>query len=191
MSNIEVDENELAALRRVSGFVKTALGNPETRRTILETQKKLNPGVSIPEIDAMGPVNETLAEVRKELKAAQDARALDKSEREARGVQDNAQREWNKGRKALRAGGWNDEGVRVIEDFMEKRGIADHEIAAAAYEKMHPATEAPIGSGPMRFDFFSAKTNSDMLKPLFEGRDEEFLRNMIPQALAEVRSPAR
>ncbi len=191
MSSIEVDENELSALRRVSSFVSTALANPETRRTILETQKKLHPGTPIPEIDAMGPVNETLAEVRKELKAAQDARDADKAEREVRGVQDKAQREWNKGRKALRVGGWNDEGVRVIEEFMEKRGIADHEIAAAAYEKMNPAPEAPAGSGPKRFDFFSAKTNGDMLKPLFEGRDEEFLRNMIPQALAEVRSPAR
>lgn len=188
----EVDENELAALRRVSGFVSTGLANPETRRTLLEIQRKLNPNVPIPELDAAKPVQDALAELRNEMKADREAREAEKREREAASIEAKARQQWNVGRKSLYKAGWNDEGVKVIEEFMEKRGIADHEVAAAAYEKMHPAPEAPVGGGPNRFDLFGSKAkNGEALKPLFEGRDDEFLGTMIQQTLADVRGTAR
>ena len=189
---VEVDENELAALRRVTGFVNSALANPETRQTILMAQRKLNPNVPIPELDAAKPVQDALAELRNEMKADREAREAEKREREAASVEAKARQQWNQGRKSLHKAGWNDEGVKVIEEFMEKRGIADHEVAAAAYEKMHPAPEAPVGGGPNRFDLFGSKAkNGEALKPLFEGRDDEFLGTMIQQTLADVRGTAR
>ena len=193
MAMVEVDENQLAAMQRVNGFVQAGLNNPATRRKVLELQKELNPKAVIPELDAIQPVNEALTSVRDELALLRAERAKADEERKLAEAQSKARGEWNSGRKKLRQAGWNDEGVKVIEEFMEKRGIADHEVAAAAYEHMNPVPQAPSGSVGNRFDIFGAREGEgkNALKQLFEGKENDFLNMMIPKALAEVRGTNR
>ena len=79
---IEVDENEYAVMKQLSGFAQSALNNPKTRRQILEIQKVLNPDAAIPELDAAKPFNEAVSAVANEVKELKKSLEDDKAARE-------------------------------------------------------------------------------------------------------------
>ncbi len=189
MALVDIDEGELARLRAVNSTVAKMLQNPKTRTKVLELQKLNDPSVSIPELDAVQPALEASAALQAELTAFRQERAEEKAAREAEKVSANARSEWEKGRSTLRREGWNDEGVQKIEEFMEKRGIADHEVAAIAFEKLHPPTQ-PVAGSSNRFDLFAQpNSGADELKALFEGKmsEDAFANVMTQKTLADVR----
>ena len=70
---------------------------------------------------------------------------------------------------------------------MKDRGIVDHEIAAAYFEKTNPTPE-PVVPTSNRFDIFTPPSKEDALNLLFEGQDDRFLNETINKTLADVRS---
>lgn len=189
MALIEVDEGEYAAARRVTEDVAKLLGNPKTRRKLLEAQKELNPHLSIPELDAHEPIRNEVSELSKTLAELRAELAADKAERERQAQLSTLQKTWDSGRGKLRANGYTDDGLAEIEKFMEEKGIADHEVAAAAFERMHPADEPVKSIGGNRFDLFSADDRSDeSMKALFSNPDDPIaLDKLVNDTLRQVR----
>jgi hypothetical protein len=190
MPLVEVDDRELAEYQKLTGFLRAGLSNPKTRRKILEVQRALNPDAAIPELDAAAPVQDELAEVRKTLAEMNKSLADDKAEREQAKRLAALQRDWDKGRAKLRKQGYVDEGIAAVEAFMEEKGVADHEVGAAAFERLHPATEPVNPISGNRFDIFGAKAaeGDANLKALFANPDDRgALNGLIAESLKAVR----
>jgi hypothetical protein len=188
MPTIEVDENEYAGMRNVTAAISKMLAHPEARRLVQQAQKTISPNTVIPEIDAAAPVLARIEALQKELDDERKAR----SEKETKAEEDkrlnDLRSRWDKGRQEAAQAGYTKDGLEALEKFMEERGIADHDIAIPAFEKINPPA-VPIQSSPNRFDIFNPATreNDSALKMLFEGNDEGFLGTVIPQTLREMR----
>ena len=191
MALVEIDETELGQLRGVRDTVAGMLKNPKSRTQLLQAQKLANPNAVIPEIDAPAPFIEALSKTNETLAAVQKQLAEDKEARENEKRLGALDAKWNEGRAKLRARGYTAEAIEKIEkEIMEPKGVADHEIAADHFDKLHPQAEPIAGGNRMIFsDVFSAdaKKDGNPLKHLFEGNDEAFLQSVIPETLREVR----
>lgn len=187
MAVVEIDETELGQYRQAVAFVQGALADPKTRRKILEVQKLRHPDVAIPEIDAADPI---LAEVQKlgeRVEAFITETQQEKAAREDRDRQATLAQQWEAGRAMARARNYTDEGLKNLEDFMEKKGVADWEVGMAAYEQLNPAPP-PAVTGSTHWHLFDQQTReAPDFKPLFDGDDETFLAQAVPAALRDVR----
>ena len=178
MSLVEIEDTELASYKQVTNVMQQMLNNPKTRRQILEAQKTLNPNMVIPELDAAEPLREEFAKLNSRLDEFATSQAADKAEREKEKRMSELQSRWDRGRAGLRSSGYTDEGLTEVEKFMEEKGIADHEIGAAAFEKLHPAHEPIKATGGNRFDIFEpADRTSEHMKALCENPDNEMALN--------------
>lgn len=185
----EVDETELTGLRNAASTFSLLLGNPKTRSKILAAVKEIRPDVSIPEIDAAAPLAAGLAAAQKEVADFRAEIAKEREERAQEAKQSKALAEWEKGQNALRAAGWNDEGIGKIEKLMSDRGIASHEDAAVVFERLNPAPMPAVGAvnRPSALDA-GQREHSEYLKKLFEGDvSDSALMSEVNAALAEVR----
>ena len=189
MALVEVDETELAAHRQVTANMNKLLQNPKTRRQLLELQQQLNPDTVIPELAATEAVKGDVSKLAEQLAALQKSIDDDKAEREKQVKLDQIQSQWDKGRSLLRNQGYTDEGISVVEKFMEDRGIADHEVAAAAHERLYPPQEPVKNIGSNRFDLFEPEARSDEhLKALFNNPDDPMaLQALVNDALGGSR----
>jgi hypothetical protein len=189
MPLVEVDDRELSDYKRLTAFLQSATTNSKTRRKLLEIQKELNPNQAIPELDAAAPLNDELAQVKSSLAAMSKLMADDKAAREQEKQLAQLSRQWEKGRTLLRKQGYVEEGIDAVEKFMEQRGIADHEVGMAAFERLQPP-ETPVApvSGN-RFDVFAPRVGDDAhMKALFANpNDRGALNGLIADSLRAVR----
>ncbi len=212
MATREIDESEFLASQATIKAVNEMLAHPEARSLLLHARKKANPSVVIPEIDAAAPIQNSVAafkaEIAAEMKADREARAAElKAERDAReamAAERKAEKEaaaqaelvskfhaeWDRQKGQLRADGWRDEGIAAIEKHAQERGIADLEIAAAHWEKLHPPAEpvTPNGSGSWGF-MDGAPDDDKFMKAMIEsrGEDDAALNSEINAALKDFR----
>ena len=189
MALVEIDETELAAHRQVTATMNKLLNHPKTRRQILEAQKALNPELVIPELEATAAVQGDVAKLAERLDAMAKAQDDDRAERTKADRLAKLQGEWDKGRSKLRSQGYTDEGLAAVEKFMEDRGIADHEVAAAAHERMFPPNEPIKSVGGNRFDIFEPENrSSEHMKALFENPDNPMaLDALVNDTLRQAR----
>lgn len=188
MPVIEIDEAELAAKNRVVSFVNKALSDPKTRQRVLEIQQQLDPTFTAPELQQRAYVDERLDEIKKLISEDQESRRKADEERTAAQQKAELERSWLTSRQRIREAGYSDEGIGKLEEFMEKNGILDHGLALPAFEKLHPPP-TPVATGDNRWGFFDAKTTeAPDLKPLFEGRYEDFVDTQVAATLAELRA---
>lgn len=173
----QITDAQLAEYQNVDAFVRRALAHPKHRRKILEVQKGLNPDTAIPEIDESDPLHEKIASLEQRLDErdnAEHTRSLSAT--------------WNASRERARKRGYSDEGLAKLENFMENRGILSHDDAVVLYEHEHPpATPAQGSSGAWNFFVPPADVPPD-LKLLYEGNDEAWLAQAIPDTLNRIRS---
>lgn len=199
MPTIEVDENEYLALKRdnpellkVAQFVNAALNsNPAARRKILEAQKLLNPDAPIPELDASKPMEDSIAALRQEIADEKKARETAAAEATTATTRAKAEEKWALGRAALKAEGYQEEGLEKVEKFMVDNGIIDHRIAAAAYESQHPQPTSVSAVAPTSFDMLRQRTQApDDLFPKMLDRSmspDDFLNQAVASTLSEIR----
>jgi hypothetical protein len=192
MPLIEVDEAAYKRAEQNQALIAKIMANPEERRKFMATVKAVEPERSVPEIDAVAPVNAAIEALTKKvddgLKAITDAadkRAAD--DRKAK-----LERDWEDGRAKLRSMKYTEEGIKKIEDMMQSKGILDHTDAAIIFDKHNPpATPAsPVRHSPA-FNFYDLPTTgAEDTKKLLEskGEDSGALSNLINSALAEVRA---
>lgn len=193
MANVEIDEVELMNMRQVTGAVQKILANPAARKKLLEAQKDINPNAVIPELDQAKPFQDALAKTNEELAALRKQRDEDKAEAVKEKNLAALTSQWEAGRSKARKSGYTDDGLQALEKFMEEKGVADFDVAMAAFEKLNPPQEtvAPAGG---RFDLIGrVNDNSDTMKRLLEshGQDNFAVGSLVNQALSDVRTGSR
>lgn len=183
----ELDENQYAEWQRHQQVLALIDKNPEAKKLI---QKAVLIGA--PEMAGTEPrirdENEQFkGEITSKLDAFLDEQRKDREDRKADEAKRAMESDWLSGRRKLREQGYDDVGVEKIEEFMEKRGVADHEIAMAAYERENPPPP-PIATGGSRWNFFDQRDAGNLgLDALLKGDDEGFLAQALPIALREGR----
>jgi len=193
MPAVEIDEAELVKLQSIAKSLNAMMGNPDSRKKILEAQKITNPNAVIPELDVTKGINDELGAVRKELKDLAKSLSDDKAEREERVKRQELEARWEKGRLAAQQSGYTKDGLEALEKYMVDKGIADHEVAMPAFERLNPPAR-PVESSGQNFDVFQTIQNtSDEMKKLVEshGQDRGAMSNLINKALTDVRSGGR
>ncbi|MDE2472855.1 MAG: hypothetical protein KGL35_30090, partial [Bradyrhizobium sp.] len=161
MALVEIDESELRSHRAVTEAMQKLLSNPKTRGQLLRLQKEVNPDVVIPEVDAVEPFQAEVGEVKNALAEMKKMLADEQAAREAEKKQAELRASWDRGRTKLRNSGYTDEGLTAVEAFMEEQGIANHEVAAAAYERLHPPQTPVRAAATPGFDIFDSRNRND------------------------------
>jgi hypothetical protein len=191
MGMIEVDETAFLNAQKTSEIVKKMLTHPEARRKVLEAHKLVDPNVSVPQLDEADRVEKKIdaveTRVTEALKKIEDRDA----ERDKTRRQRKLESDFAAGRAALKGKGYNEEGIKKIEELMEAKGIVSHEDASIIFDKLNPAPPPVTSSsfGPAYNFFDLPETGQEDTKRLLEskGEDGRALNNLIRAGLAEVR----
>lgn len=192
MALAEIDEAELASLRGVAAIFNKTLGSKE-REKLLRAVKGANPDLPIPELDARAPVDAEISGVKDEMKAFREEIAKDRADRKAESDRAQLTTQWNAGRSKARKLGYSGESLDELEKFMEEKGVADHEVAAAAFEKMHPKAQ-PVSNPTNKFNIFGQPNADDTIsKSIVDMRDgkidgDQQLDFSINEVLREMRA---
>ena len=188
MATREIDELEYAELKRVEQVAKLIGGNQKAREMLQQAVALAAPDQAGPEIRIRQEVTEKVSGIEKKLDDWMAEQAKDREERQAAEARRDLENRWSASRAKARDAGYTEEGLTELESFMEKNGVADHELAIPAFERLHPPPE-PVVSGGSRWNFFdqAANANDEAMKALMSGNDEQFLGTQIPLALKEVR----
>lgn len=189
----DIDEAEYLSQQAVVRTVNNMLSNKDARKLLLQARKLAEPNAVIPEIDAAAPVQSELAAIRDELAADKAARAEERRQAEEQRRIAEFTAGWNNQKRALREAGWSSDGIQAIERHAEERGIADLEIAAAHYEKLHPPSDvAQPGVFGARNLFDQQPQDDTFVKSLleFRGDNDALLNAEIGAAIKDFRNQA-
>ena len=189
MPKVEIEESELANLKRVNDVAALIGKNPKARALLQEAVALAAPDEVGPEHRIRTEVSEQVSGLSKKLDDFLAAQVSERDERKADEAKRDIEQRWVSSRRKALDSGYTEEGMKGLEDFMEKNGIADHMLAIPAFERLNPPPE-PIVTGGSRWNFFDVRDgaeNEAALKDLLSGNDEGFLARAIPAALKEVR----
>lgn len=190
MAMREIDENEYAELRRVADVASVIGKNEKARLMLQEAVAIAAPDQAGPEIRIRKEVSERTSGMEAKLDAFLEEQRKERETAAAESARQKMEGQWLAGRRKIREAGYTDEGVAKLEEWMEKRNVADHEIAVAAYERENPPPE-PVVTGGSRWNFFDSVggNSGDAALDQFmkTGNDDQFLSTMIPEALKEAR----
>ena len=189
----EIDEVELQRYRTLETTVQGLLKNPKSRRKLLEAQREANPNLAIPELDANKPVEDEITKLRSELEEDRKLRAKERDDEKAEANKKELNSKWEEGRLFARSNGYNEDGLKALEDFMQKEGVFSHRIGMAAFEKEHPQEQIIASSTDWNFFEKPEGDGSDLMTKLMDskGEDDGILRKMTQQALTDTRSAQR
>lgn len=196
MSKIEVDEASFVASNKLRQTVQAMLSHPTVGPKLRAAHTEFDPNVKYPELEAKKATDEGIATLTKTVHDFIEAQKEErKKEREE--SQNAAFRErFEEGRNRLRSLGVMDKGLNAVEDFMQKNGIVDHDVAWAAFSKLHPEAE-PVSptanygmSGVLAGEAQGSEKTDAYIKALHEGRGHapQAQDKFIAEILAEVRS---
>lgn len=190
MPKVEIEESELQQLQQVNSFATTALANPKTRAQMLRIQKTLHPDTAIPELDAEDHVSEAVKSVEQKV----DALMAKMSERDAAAEESRRNAELSArmtaGHKMLREHGYQEDGIKKIEELMLAEGIASYAAGLALFEKQNPSSEPADTSRGSPFGSMSDNDmNADDMKDLWESQGHS--ERWIEKSLASVRNEFR
>lgn len=194
MPMVQIDEAELTDLRNHKQVLEMAHRNPKTHKRTLELLRELDPAIPIPELDATAAAGDVLKQVDERIAAW--TKTVDEREAAARKAAEDADvaGQVNGGRSALRKLGYQDDGIKAVEDYMVKlsnEGIRiDHVRAAKLFDseqvKEQPVT--PFDSG-RAWNFGMVEDNDAKQKALFDN-PKKFARTEAMEVLRELRGAA-
>lgn len=191
---IEIDENDYKQLQQLRGIAAAMQKNPRSARLLEQAYKVVDPNAKTPLADQDATVNAPFAELQKEIADLKAAREAEKAELEQNRKLLSIQNNIDGGMAKLRRAGWQDEGIDSLRKFMEEKGVIDVEVAAAAFERLHPPAEIarPSGSGAWNF-IENVQDGEGDLKKLIETKGEynPLVDKMAHEALASVRQQGR
>jgi hypothetical protein len=189
VAKIEIEESELANLKRVNDVAALIGKNPKARAMLQQAVVEAAPDQAGPEHYLRSEFTEAIGGIREDLAKDREERAKEKQEREAENAKRALESRWLEGRAKLRADGVMQEGIEAVEKLMEDEGIPSHEAARLLYEKRNPPPE-PAVTGGSRWNFFDRAAEGEHAKAfqsLMDGDDEAWLAHSIPAALKEAR----
>ena len=191
MAKVEIDQNEYAELQRVASVAKTIGAHPKAREMLQQAVALAAPDQAGPEIRIRQEVTERIGGLEKTIGDFITSQTTEREERKADEARKSLENRWAESRGKARSSGYTEEGLTELESFMEKNGVADHELAIPAFERLHPPPE-PVVSGGSRWNFFDQAGEGvagGMLKQLMDshGDDENALGGLVGVALKDVR----
>lgn len=187
----EVEESAFLSSQAVVNTVNAMLANKDARKLLLQARKISDPNAVIPELDAAAPINAQVDEIKAMLASERAERAAEKAEREQQAQIQAFQQSWERQKSQLRNQGWREDGIEAIEKHAQERGIADLEIAAAHWEKLHPPAEPVQPNGSGSWGFFDQSPDDDkFIKAMIDsrGEDDGALNAEIAATLRDYRS---
>ncbi len=191
---IEIDENEYKQLQQIRGIAAAMQKNPRAARLLEQAYKTVDPNAKTPLADQDATAQQPYVELQKEIADLKAARAAEAEENDKNRKLLAIQGSIDSGIAKLRRAGWQDEGVDGLRKFMEEKGIIDVEVAAAAFERLHPPAEIarPSGSGAWNFIESVGDGEAD-LKKLIETKGEynPLVDKLAHEALDAVRQGQR
>lgn len=194
MPQVEVDENELLQLRQLSGVASRMIQNPQAKRLLEQAHKMVDPNAVTPLLDQEAAIMSPIEEIRKEFADFKAETAKEKAEREKAEKLGAIDRQIEEGVSQLQRDGWQEDGIKMVRDLMDERGITDPLIAAAYIEKKHPPQQLATPSSTGAWNFLEGVNDGeDDLKKLIEtkGENNMLLDKMAFEALNDVRGGSR
>jgi len=191
MPNVEIDETQLATLQNTTKIVQQMLGNPKHRRNILQAYKDVFPNAAVPELEVTAPFEERITGMEKAMtdfiKEMKDSKEKDQQEALVARIKEQQE----KGRASLKERGYTDDGIKLVEEFRDKKGLVDYEDAIKLYELDHPLPTVSEPRGLNFLDVFqtSEKDKNDFYKDLWESKGENSAA--VDRAAREVISEMR
>lgn len=163
-------------IEQMAATYKAALDNPVTRDVMLRVTKKLNPSLSVPEIDIKDATNNEF----KKINDRSDALEAQIRERDARD-------RINAERSALRDGGMDNDDVAAIEKIMIDEHIPSYQTAAKYYKSQRQVAE-PTAQPQSGFSTYSLPT--DPMTAMKGGKNalSKWARNSASDALNDLRA---
>lgn len=193
MPKVEVDEEELLRDRKLRDTLGKIVANPKAKLLLQEAHKMVDPQAITPELDAQKPVNDQMTEFGKKIDDFISKQETKEADREKQSKLDALNANIAKGLDKLRSERWTEDGIKGVQEIMEKHGILDVEIAASHYEKLHPPQDL-VKPGGGSWNFFETPSDDDAdLKKLLDtkGQSMPLTDKMVHEALADVRGQAR
>ncbi len=191
MPRIEIDENEYAELTRVAKVAQSIGAHPKAREMLQQAVALAVPDQAGPEIRIRQELTERIGGIEKTIGDFITSQKTEREEQRADEARRALENRWTESRGKARSAGYTEEGLTELESFMEKNGVADHELAIPAFERLHPPPE-PVVSGGSRWNFFDQNDQGaagGLLKQLMDsqGQDENAIGGLINVALKDVR----
>lgn len=190
----EIDETELLQLRRLHGVAQKMNANPEAKKLLERAYKAVEPNAPTPALDQEKLIQEPLAEANKRIAALEGELKKDKEDRESASKLSQLNAAVESGFAKLRQEGWQDDGIKKVDELMKEKGILDPLIAAAYIEKQHPKQDPVTPSGSGSWNFIDGVQDGEAdLKKLIDskGQSEALSDKMARDALTEVRGSTR
>lgn len=194
MPKIEVDEAEFANLNRIKATVAKIASTPEAKKLLQKAHKLVDPNAQTPELDDDEKKAQLESGFQKQIEELKAKIAADDEKRTNDANLAALNAKFEAGRSALRAQRYTKEGIEAVEKFMQERGIADHEIAAAYLEKQSPPAEAMSPRAFGSFNFIEQPKDDDLfLKSLLDSRgdDDGAVLKAASEAVGEIRGGRR
>lgn len=194
MPVVEVDENELVYLRRIGGVASKIMSNPEGKKLLERAHKLVDPNAATPALDQEHMIREPVNAALKRVEQLEAELKAERDEREKAEKLNGLQRTIDEGFAKLRGDGWQEDGIKKVDEFMKERGIVDPLIAAAYVEKTMPPSQPATPSGGTSWNFIESVQDGEAdLKKLIEskGNYEPLVDKMAREALGDVRGQTR
>src|ERR1700722_6651978 len=193
---IEVDETEFQNGQETIAAVQKMLSHPKASLLVEQAKKLVYPDAPTPRLDQHKQANEPIEALQEEIKTLRKEREDDKAEREKNEKLASIQRTIDEGNAQLVREGWQPEGIKLLTEWREKKGIIDPLDAAPAFERQHgpqvtPATPPSHIGG---WDFTAPATqDEDYTKKLLEtrGESESLVMQQATKSLNEFRGNNR
>ena len=197
MAKIEVEEEQWNQNESIRKVVAAIAADPKRRAALEKLHKEVDPTIKTPTLDAEKTVAEPVEELRNEIAALkkQQEEERAKADQEARQARLNS--EFEAGRQWCREQKYTAAGIEAIEKIMADKGILDHKIAAAYWEKENPppAPAMPGGSGSWNFlDLPTDEAGDVDIKNLItsvgsksDGNVDRITDKLAREALMEIR----
>lgn len=193
---VEIDEEELLRSNKLRQTVAAILANPIAKLKVQEATKLVFPNAVTPELDQAKANYDVEDVVAKKIGELEKTISDDRAQRVADERMRELQAKHEAGFRKLREEGYKDAGIDAIRKIMEERGIIDHEVAVAVYEKQNPPQAPLTPNGRAGWGFMDAPAEAadqDFVKQLIESKGENvaLLDKRAHETLNEVRASAR
>lgn len=178
MADRNLEDYSAEELAQMAGTYNALLTNPETREVALRLTKKVNPGLSIPEVDLKD-------QARAEFKRMDDRHEKLENEIRMRDARDRINGE----RSGLRNQGFDDNDIAEIEKVMTTEHIPSYATAATYYRNARQVATPTSGQGGAQ-PSSTYELPNDALAAMKNGKSgiSKWSRGIAETAMAELRS---
>jgi len=197
MPKIEVDEDEWNRNEGIRKTVAAIAADPKRRAQLEKLHKEVDPSIKTPTLDTEKAVIEPVEALKKELEDMKKAQADEAAKNQQDSLRAKQEAEFESGRRWMQENKWTAEGIEAVEKIMADKGILDHKIAAAYFEKENPPQPPAMPGGQGSWNFLDLPTDDkgDVdIKNLIQsanarddGRLDRVASKMASDALSEFR----